>query len=336
LTKGFAFVGLLLFATTLCGDVLTMNNGDRITGTLDSVSGGRLIFSTEYANNIVIDLASVANLATDESYRLRLENGENFSGKLSVNAVGEQQVLAADGSRQGLNLVDVRRLGQDNLKMPDLEDGWENRLDLSAVISKGNSDTQSFNLLGESKLKKGKVEQVMSLSISQEEADETKTRDQIDLDYGYKRFLNEKWYAAGNGEYFQDRIKDIDQRITLGAGLGHQFWDNSFGALSAEFGASAVFENLDGDSGTNPALRWALNYNRFLLDKKAEFFHKHSLLVILDSDSGEVIQSSTGFRFALSDKVDTSVRVDTTTDTEPPVGSHRSDITYNLGVGIKF
>ena len=129
-------------------------------------------------------------------------------------------------------------------------------------------------------------------------------------------------------------MKDVDSRITAGGGIGHQFWDNSFGTLSAELGINVVVEELDGESEENPALRWALSYKRFLLSKRLELFHDHSILVI--PDRGEVLDSSTGVRLSVNQRINTSLRVDIQHETKPPEGNHKTDVTYSLGLGIKF
>ena len=77
-----------------------------------------------------------------------------------------------------------------------------------------------------------------------------------------------------------------------------------------------------------------MKYNRYLWSKRVEIFHNHSLLVI--PSGGEVIDSSTGIRMAMSDRIDTNLRVDLQHETEPPEGSEKTDVTYSLGIGIKF
>ena len=49
-------IGSIAFA-----DVLTLNNGDRISGTVDSVTGGRLLMKTDYAGDLSVDLAAIAS-----------------------------------------------------------------------------------------------------------------------------------------------------------------------------------------------------------------------------------------------------------------------------------
>lgn len=314
-------------------DTVVLKNGDQLTGSVDSIVSGRVLLQTEYAGLIPIQLDAVASIDSEVDLDVRTAGGVS-SGRLAMVA-GEQHIVSADASRP-VALADVGRATKNKLSVTSFADEWSSRADLSAVISNGNSDTASYNTLVESSYKAGKSEHNVSLLVSKEEAEEETTKDTLDLDYGYKRFISEKWFASGNAEYFQDKLKDIDQRITLGAGMGYQFWDNSLGAFSTDLGISAVKEELNGDDETNPAIRWGLDYKQFFFSNRMELFHKQSLLFIPDSDRGEVISSSTGLRYALSDRIDSTVRVDLNHETEPPEGSSSTDVTYSLGIGVKF
>lgn len=326
-------LGFALAAVPALADVVHLKNGDRLSGTLDGISGKRLILLTDYAGKLTLTLDSVLTVETDEPFNLKLRGGGKTSGRL-VAADEGQGVLDADDNIQPLALEQIKKAGQNRLALVDLGSDWSSRADLSMAISTGNSETEAYHGLIESALKRERSEHAISFLLSQEEADSETTKDQLELDYGYKRFFSEKWYGAGNAEYFEDGLKDIDYRITAGAGVGYQFWDDSFGALSAELGGSVVIEELDGESEENPALRWALKYNRHLWSKRVELFHDHSILVI--PDRGEVLDSSTGIRLAINHRVDTHVRVDLQHETDPPADSEKTDVTYAIGVGVKF
>ncbi len=331
--RALSLLAALCLGAAAHADTVVMQNGDRLTGTIDSIAGGRVVLATDYAGRIPIQLDQVAELISDAAFDVRMD-GTKVNGKFDV--VDGAQNLVTDEGAVPVELAAVDSAGQNNLNMPSLGSEWSSRADLSAILSNGNSDTESYNTLIESVLKRDTVEHSLSILVSNEKAEEERTKDQLDVDYGYKRFISEKWYASGNAEYFQDRLKDIDQRITLGAGMGYQFWDDSFGALSTDLTANYVQEELDGEDETNPALRWGLDYKRFLFTKKMEFFHSQSVLYIPDSDRGEVLESSTGLRYALNDRIDTTARVDVNHETEPPPGASKTDVTYTLGVGIKF
>lgn len=338
LTNVMAFAVAVLFVSAhTAADTVLLHNGDRLTGTVDSISGGKVLLVTEYAGGVPIALDAIAELETAEAFEVRLDGTAESRDVIGAFVVSNgAQGIRQDGVVQPLDLQRVRHAGQNNLSLTGFTAEWTSRADLSAIISNGNSDTESYNTLIESVRKQGNVEHGFSILVSQEEAEGVTTKEQLDIDYGYKRFISEKWFASGNAEYFKDELKDIDQRVTLGAGMGYQFWDDSFGAFSTELGVSVVDEELDDDSETNPALRWGLDYNRFFFSKRMEIFHKQSVLFIPDSDRGEVLASSSGVRYALNSRIDTTARVDVNHETEPPEGSSKTDVTYTLGVGIKF
>ena len=131
-------------------------------------------------------------------------------------------------------------------------------------------------------------------------------------------FLNERWFGAGNAEYFQDTLKEIDSRITLGAGVGVQFIDNSIQNLASDLGISAVREVIGGDSEVEPALRLGVDYQRFVLAKTIELFHRQSILQLLGDEKSQVFSSSTGIRYAYNDRIDTNFRIDLAYESDPP------------------
>lgn len=323
----------LLLSPLVTADVVVLKSGDKMSGTVDSVAGGNVLLITEYAGAVAIAIDAIAEVTTEGSFDVFVGE-DSVNGKFAV--VDGAQVLVTDGQSQPVALSDVTRAGQNNLGIVNFAREWKSRADLAAQVANGNTDTQNYSVLAESSLKQDNVEYLLTLLISNEEAEGITTKEQLDFDFLYKRFVSEKWYASGNFEYFEDPIKEVDRRVTLGAGMGYQFWDNSFGALSSELGVSYVNEDIGGETSNNPALRWGLDYKKYFFDKRMEAFHRQSVLFIPDSDRGEVIASSTGVRYALNTRIDATARVDVNHETKPAPGNSKTDVIYNLGVGVKF
>ncbi len=315
------------------GDTVVVENGDVLTGKVDSIAGGRLVLSTTYAGNVVIDMAAIRQLETEGSYNLRLRD-KRLVGRLSV--VEGMPVVATKMANIPYEIIDLRVVSQSNLAVSSLASEWNSRVDLALALSSGNSTAESFNTLIESDFKQDKTAHKITLLVNTEDSEGLKTKDQLDFDYGFKLFLSDQWFSAANAEYFSDPIKDVDQRISLGMGAGYQFVDNSFGALSTELGLSAVQEELDGDDEVSPAIRWGLDYNRYFFAKRVELFHRQTLLIIPEDDRGQVLSSSSGLRFALNHRIDTAFRVDLNYETDPTEGNEKTDTTYTLGLGIRF
>ncbi|MDE0063802.1 MAG: DUF481 domain-containing protein [Gammaproteobacteria bacterium] len=334
--SGFLLLALLMLAgTSAQAGTVVLKNGDRLSGEVDSISGGRLLLDTEYAGRVPIALDAVESVTSPVQFHVRLRGGGYLDGRLAAED-GTQRLVSNDQGSQPIDLDAVSNASRRGDALADLASGWSAQADLAAALSTGNSETESVNLLVRSTLALDWTVHDWTLLVSREEADSVVSKEQLDFDYGYKRFFTDRWFALGNAEYYRDELKDIDLRITLGGGIGYQVWQDSFGALSVGTGVSAVFDEIGAKAKENPAWRWELDYNRFLWSKQLEFFHRHSLLVIPDSNRGEVIEASTGVRLAISDRLNTHFRVDHRIDTKPPEDAERTDVTYSLGVGFRF
>ena len=62
-------VAALGHSSLALADTLIMQNGDRITGRLDSISGGKAVFETPYAGRILVSLEQIDALVTDDASR---------------------------------------------------------------------------------------------------------------------------------------------------------------------------------------------------------------------------------------------------------------------------
>ena len=76
---------------------------------------------------------------------------------------------------------------------------------------------------------------------------------------------------------------------------------------------------------SNPALRWGVDFNRWVVPERIEVFHSHQLLGVLDSDRGVFWDSGTGVRLYLAKRWNMSVRLDAQHETRPAPGRRKTD-----------
>lgn len=322
----------ICFSTGALADVIVMTNGDKLSGRLDSITGGTAILETPYAGVVRLDVSQIQSLQTDESFTVRLPTGAvegYFEGD-------DLQKLRTGRGKVDLALTDIRSATQSRNQFTQFTAQWNARLDLALSLADGNTTAEASNVLLEADYANELNAHAITALIAREEGEGLVTKDQLDIDYGYKRFISERWYGAANAAYFQDTLKDVDARITLGAGVGVQFIDTSLENLASDLSVSAVQENIDGESNVQPALRWSVDYQRFLNAKTIEIFHRQSILQLLEDDKSQVFSSSTGIRYAYNERIDTTFRVDLAYESDPPPGNKEIDTTYSLGVGVKF
>jgi len=315
------------------GDVLLMKNGDRLSGDVDSLLRDELHIEIEYAGNISVEVDEVATITTQSIYEVRTSETQ-LVGRLFADS-GDQYVLTGD-QRVPISIEEIEQLVKKRKALIRVAGDWRSRADLSLILSEGNSETKNYNVFAESILKKPGSEHALALLINNEKAEGVLTREHFNLDYGYKRFFSEKWFASATAEYFEDELKGIERRIAGSGGVGYQFWDNSIGELSVDLSVSAVQEKIGFQNETNPALRLGVDYRRLFFADKVEIFHRQSTLSIPDSERGQVLNASTGLRYELSTFVDTAFRIDINYETKPAPNRKKTDLTYTVGLGLKF
>src|SRR5262245_59902216 len=117
--------GLLLAAPLLARentDLIEMDNGDRLTGTVKGLDAGVLYFSLPYAvETISIDWSIVVRLESSQLFLVKMQDGTVYTGKLNTTqamADGPMkiQVAGASGKEVVLDSSQIVTVGQTSEK----------------------------------------------------------------------------------------------------------------------------------------------------------------------------------------------------------------------------
>ena len=291
-------------------DVVHFVNGDRLTGTLVEAPSGAVAIDVPHVGVVTVPEAQVASV-----------EGERVPGSAATAEAGTEKTTL------------VGRLAD-----------WNLRSDLGVVVATGNTRTEDINLVVGANRESERFDNIFGLAVRKAEGRSSggqvaKTKDQLDFDYDLRWKYEDVWYAVANFEFFRDPIKEINQRYTAGIGVGRTFWESPLGALNSDAGVSQVFEEIDtgGMIGRShdPALRWSLTANRWLLAERLEWYHNSQLLHILASDRGSVWDSDSGILLHVN-KWRVGLRFDLQYETEPPAGRGKTDASYAITFGVQL
>ncbi len=140
-----AFVMLLLPSGVTARekiDVVTLANGDRVTGEIKQLDVGILTLKTHHMGTVEIEWVAVASVESEQSFELTDADGATYYGMVSPTDEGTGfQVLGPDG---------LYFLGhQQIVRIAQIEDEWWRRwrgyVDLGVVLASANSQ-QDFTL----------------------------------------------------------------------------------------------------------------------------------------------------------------------------------------------
>jgi len=150
----------LLTATLLVcaayADQVTLKNGDRLTGSVVKSDAKALTLKSEFAGTVAIDWNAIETITSAAPLYLTLKSGQVLLGPVET-ANGAIQVKTADAGTVTTAKAQVETIRSkeeqeafqasvERLTNPRLLDLWTGFVETGLSMSRGNSDTTTFNL----------------------------------------------------------------------------------------------------------------------------------------------------------------------------------------------
>ena len=219
-------------------DIVTLYNGDRITGEVKSLETGILNFSTDSMGTIKIEWQEIAKLESKYHYEIRLGSGKRYYGSIQpAKRPGQLLVQDLDGVQdlEWLQVVDMRPIEKNLLDRVDVyfAAGYSYSRASSVAQTSINADLSYEDEKSRSTLT-GRT------SIT-DDSEETTSSSRIDLDRAV-------WTARPNvfrsffSNYENNDELALDYRVGVGMGLGRAFIDTYRNRLSGIAGLQVITE----------------------------------------------------------------------------------------------
>ncbi len=334
LTCALAFV--LVLAGRAAADEILFLNGDRLTGKIVSAEGGKLVIKTDSAGEVTADLAKVKTFSTDEP--IVIQSGDSFiSSKVGAGPDGTVQVFpVAGGAPQAIALKDVAKINPPPVK-------WTGSVVGNALITTGNSQTENFGL-SVNAVRRSEIDRI-TLGAAyyygrQEIKDTDKKETTVDNWFvagKYDYFLTKQLYLYGNVRVEQDHIADLDLRLTIGGGVGYQWFETPTFNFNTEAGLAWVYENFkNGGHDDHLAARLAYHVD-WTPVKPLKLFHNLEYLPNITDWFGDYnLNVDAGLRATVYQGFFAEAKIELRYDSTPAPGAKKEDVRYLLGVGWQF
>src|SRR4030043_2067029 len=89
---------LVLLAQISYGDEIQLKNGDRISGKIQHLVDGKLVFKADVAGPVTVELSNIQTLSSDDPIEVNLKDKTGFTQKVSSAEAGR---FAIRGSESG-------------------------------------------------------------------------------------------------------------------------------------------------------------------------------------------------------------------------------------------
>jgi putative salt-induced outer membrane protein YdiY len=254
-TNLIRILSLLVFTWTAAvalsaADVVTLKNGDRITGAIVKKEGANLTFKSDVFGVVTFPWDQVDSVKGDQTLNVVLPGDKTVQSKISTEGgridVGTQAVAAGE-------IVALRNAAEqaayERMLRPGLLDLWTVSGSFGIAGTQGNAETRTFTLpisfarISNTSKTTAYFNAIRASALIAGVS--AQTAQAIRGGWGYSRYLKPRLFVNGFNDYEYDRFQNLDLRVTIGGGLGYSAWKGEHGRLDLLGGLAWNRESFD-------------------------------------------------------------------------------------------
>jgi hypothetical protein len=251
--KTFVAVAVLCcFCSTLIAEQVTLKNGDRVTGTIVSLTDKKLSVKTDYAGVITIDWDAVAQFTSAEPMVVTRTDQKTVSGP--VTAQDQNIVVTAPSGTQTIPQTDVAvirsmsdQAAYEHSLHPGFLEGWAGGGSFGLALARGNSDTTNlatgFNADRKTTTDEWNLTFASLYSTSTTNNVTSTTANTLGGTLRYDHNLTKRLFAFGLFTGMFDYAQDLDERVSPNGGLGLHVIASKTTTLDVLGGIGYTYEN---------------------------------------------------------------------------------------------
>ena len=324
--------GCACMVVSAFGDEVLFKSGDRLTGTVKSFAGGKMLFDSKVAGPLTLSMDDIKTFSTDAPIEIALADGSSVNNKISAAADGK---IAVDAGKT-LALADIDKINPDKPK-------WTGVVSAGATFVRGNtkSDTASVGVEAMHRTDVDRISLGAGYFTAKQRDTSTHNNSTIAdnwfLKGQYDYFFSTKSYVYGNLRYEKDRIAYLDMRLTPGIGFGYQWIERPDLNISTEAGGNWIYEKYADPDETRTYMAGRLAYH---MDKsfneKVKAFHNLEYLPSFEDVGTFLVNSDIGLRAAMTARLSFEAKAQLAYNSQPSGDRDKKDLRYILGVGWTF
>lgn len=223
---------LSLCASVIPADQVTLENGDRLSGTIIKTNGDAktLLIKTELAGDVTLSWDAITAIVSSQPLHLTLSDGRVVVGMVSSAdgkiAVATKDAGTVEAPHDAVKAIrnDAQQAEADRLQHPRLLDYWSGMFDLGLSLTEGNASTSALTIAGKASriVPKNKLT-LYYTEVYSKDSNQTPAKTTANAIHGGVRDefnLNPRVYVFGFTDFDEDALQHLDLRNVLGGGLG--------------------------------------------------------------------------------------------------------------------
>jgi putative salt-induced outer membrane protein YdiY len=326
-----------VFAQSMYADELVFTNGDRLTGKMDHALKGKLVFKSDIAGKITVDMSKIQTFSTDEAIEVHLKDGNILTQKVVSSKAGRFAIEGTEAVKaREFDLADISSINPPEPK-------WTGNVSAAVTSTHGNTKTEAISASANLSKRTEKDRTKLSADYARGKQEDPDTGQQKTTENWwrtkakYDYFFTKKFYGYLDGRYETDKIAELDRRVIVGGGGGYQWIETEDTKFSTEGGLASLYEKYENQTDSSAELSAQLGYN---LDKKLtknlKLVHDLTYYPSTEKFSDYYLTSTGEIRAHFTEKMFVNFKVILNYDTTPAIDAGTTDTKYMLGLGYSF
>lgn len=221
-------------------DVVTLANGDRITGEVVQLQRGRLEFKTDDAGTLYLEWDKLVSVVAARVVEVVTSDNRRFVGTLAAAAAGSLSVVTPQGAvpLQMIEVTIVTPVGQGFWRQLDgsIDAGFNYTRSSEVAQLNLNSDTVYRRPASRARL-------TASLTLTRKDDDEGRD-DRGSIEASYLKYPWQNWFLAGAGRLETNESLGLELRSQVAFSVGPRLVNSNRAQLM--IGAGLVFNDERG------------------------------------------------------------------------------------------
>lgn len=224
-------------------DVITLRNGDHITGEILTLQYGQLQLKTDDMGTLNIEWDAIATIESRYFFDVEQIGGQRFYGLLSSTPDGSRvTVHGPAGDSIEIEPSRVTRIAK-------LESTFWSRIDGSFSIGYNFTKSTDITVISgnlDATYRSEKIIANFGVDVNSSKSPETGTLDRDQVSFGYNWLLPNRNFWAGILNWERNEELGIESRVQLGGGFGRYVYQTPHSEIAAFAGAAVSREWVTG------------------------------------------------------------------------------------------
>lgn len=261
-----ARAGLVIFAVAFVGtsapaDVVVLQDGSRLLGTVKRWSDDKVILETKFAGTLEIDATMIASIETDERVNVGVDTGDRLVGKVEWRPELEKAVVETELGGVPLDVSRIEAIWPEDGKSPEVlaleaqiekereeakarEAKWTASFELGILYKDGN--TELLNVRGGGQVQRKSLKDLLRFYVSADYQEDDKQRTNHEVKGGayYEYLFTERWFGYGRLDLEYDEFENLDLRLSTAVGAGYYWIKKDEAELKTRAGIGYLHETF--------------------------------------------------------------------------------------------